>query len=258
MNAKPNILICNDDGIYSKGIQSLIEVADEFGNVDVVAPDSPQSSMGHAISMGKVLRAHEMWITPHIKGFACSGTPADCVKLASGALLKKKPDLLLSGINHGANSSIAVVYSGTMSAAMEGAIEGIPSVGFSLANFADNADFSTAKEVVRAVVRILLEQESLPKHMLLNVNIPDIPLGELKGIKICRQAKGRWTEEFDQRVDPFGRKYYWMKGNYMLQDDSEDTDEWALRNGYASIVPVKFDLTEHSKMAFFNNLHFKL
>ncbi len=254
---KPSILICNDDGITAAGIRNLVEVASEFGTVTVVAPDSPQSGMGHAITVGEPLRVHTEKIFPGIESYACSGTPVDCVKIATGVLMKKKPDLLLSGINHGSNASIAVVYSGTMSAAMEGAIEGIPSIGFSLLNFSHDADFTASREIVRIMIRQALDQE-MPTGTLLNVNIPDIPFEEIKGIKVTRQSGGRWVEKFDIRDDPFGRKYYWLTGEFVDSDEGEDTDTWALNNGYVSVCPVEFDLTAHHSIPYINRWNLKI
>lgn len=251
MQKVPSILVCNDDGITAPGIKALIAVAREFGQVTVVAPDSPQSGMGHAITIGEPLRLVEEEIEPGLRGWACSGTPADCVKLATGVLLAEKPDLLVSGINHGANYSISVVYSGTMSAAMEGAIEGIPSIGFSLCDFDYNADFGPAKAIVRAIIYKALHA-TMPGGTLLNVNIPKLPLENIQGIRITRQAIGRWVEEFDQRIDPHGRKYYWLTGRFQQEDEGQDTDTWALEHGYVSVCPVEYDLTAHHAIAMLN------
>jgi 5'-nucleotidase len=248
MQKRPQILVCNDDGITAGGIKALAAVAREFGDVTVVAPDSAQSGMGHAITIGEPLRLVEEEYMPGFKGWACSGTPADCVKLATGVLMPQKPDLLISGINHGANYSISVVYSGTMSAAMEGAIEGIPSIGFSLCDFSHDADFTAASEVARVVIRKALHAR-MPEGTLLNVNIPKLPLEEIKGIRITRQALGRWVEEFDVRLDPYNRKYYWLTGKFQQNDDGEDTDTWALNHGYVSVCPVEFDLTAYHAIA---------
>lgn len=254
--SKPHILICNDDGITAPGIQNLTEAVKSFGHLTIVAPDSPQSGMGHAISVGKPLRLYESQLAHGRTGWACSGTPVDCVKLATGVLLKEKPDLLVSGINHGANSSISVVYSGTMSAAMEGAIEGIPSIGFSLCDFSHQADFSASQEIVKIIVERALNNP-MPTGTLLNVNIPALPLDQIKGIRITRQAIGRWVEEFDQRIDPAGRPYYWLTGKFKIEDDGLDTDEWALANGFVSVCPVQFDLTAHHALPSLNhwNMH---
>lgn len=250
--ATPRILVVNDDGITAPGIQALIEVAKEFGQALVVAPDSPQSGMGHAISIGKPLRMVKEQLPSGVEGYACSGTPVDCVKLASDVLLGgQKPDLLVSGINHGANSSVSVLYSGTMSAAVEGAIANIPSIGFSLCDFSWEADFSTAQEVARRVIAKALANP-FPMHTALNVNIPKVQLADLKGIRITRQSAGQFVGEFDHRVDPYGRDYYWLTGEFDLRDTGEDTDEWALRNNYASACPVQIDMTAHHALSEIN------
>ncbi len=252
----PLILVTNDDGIGANGIRALVEVAKEFGETVVVAPDSPQSGMGHAITLKKPLRLKEVSIFENVKAFKCSGTPVDCVKIAVDVVLARKPDLCVSGINHGPNSSINVVYSGTMSAAMEAAIEGINSIGFSLLNFSANANMDTSKIVARKIIEQTLKN-NLPQQKLINVNIPDVDVSLLQGFKICRQAKGRWTEEFDKRTDPFGRDYYWLTGRYDCEDKGQDTDIWALEHNYVSIVPVKHDLTEYEGLPFLNE-HWQL
>jgi len=240
---RPVILITNDDGITAPGIRNLVNAVKDMGEVIVVAPDSPQSGMGHAITIGEPLRLHKSNVFDGIDSWECSGTPVDCVKLARDKILHRKPDLCLSGINHGANHSINIIYSGTMSAAMEAAIEGIPSVGFSLLDFSYDADFSIAGHVARTIAAQML-QTAMPAHTLLNVNIPKVYGEEFKGIRICRQAYAKWQEEFDHRVDPRGKDYYWMTGKFMNMDEREDTDVQALQNGYASVVPVRFDFTD--------------
>ncbi|MBO6516926.1 MAG: 5'/3'-nucleotidase SurE [Bacteroidia bacterium] len=253
MNTKPLILVSNDDGITAPGIKALVERMQLLGEVVVVAPDSPQSGMGHAITINHPLRLVKSdYFGDDVLAYQCSGTPADCVKLALDKVLPRRPDLLVSGINHGSNSSINVIYSGTMSAAMEGAIDGLQAIGFSLLDYSMEADFSTAAEVVTRVATEVLDK-GLPTDCLLNVNIPNVPLSELKGIKICRQAKAKWVEEFDQRDDPYNRKYFWLTGKFVNMDKGEDTDEWALQNGYASVVPVQFDLTAHHAIGILNN-----
>ncbi len=247
-NTRPLILVCNDDGIDAPGIQALMEVAKEHGDIIVVAPDGPQSGMGHAISIGKPLRLHQRHLSSkETHRYACTGTPVDCIKLARGSKLAVNPDLVVSGINHGSNASISVLYSGTMSAAVEGAIEGVPSIGFSLTDFAHDADFTGAQWVAHQVIEKALKNP-FPKNVALNVNIPDLPKDEIKGIRITRQAKGRWVEQFDHRVDPYGRDYYWLTGNFALDDEAEDTDIWALENGYASVCPVQIDMTAHDAL----------
>lgn len=243
MSEKPIILVTNDDGVTAPGIRNLVEAVRDLGTVVVVAPDSPQSGMGHAITIGKPLRLNRVSIFDGIEAWQTSGTPADCVKLARDKILHRLPDICVSGINHGANHSINVLYSGTMSAAMEAAIEGIPSAGFSLCDYNFDADFSIAKAVAQKVVTRMLESQ-LPPHTLLNVNIPKTSDGEFKGIKFCRQAYAKWQEEFDERVDPRGEKYYWMTGRFINLDTGTGTDVDAIKEGYASIVPVKFDLTD--------------
>jgi 5'-nucleotidase len=240
-------MITNDDGITAPGFRSLVEAAEPYGDIVIVAPDSPQSGMGHAITISTPLRLDKTDIFPAHAAYQCSGTPVDCVKLAVNKVLHRKPDILLSGINHGGNSSINIIYSGTLSAAVEGAIEGIPSIGFSLLDFNLNADFSASKEVARwAIERVL--KYGISQGSLLNINIPKLPLKNLKGYKICRQANAKWKESFDERVDPHKRKYYWLKGEFDNMDTGRDTDEWALKNGYVSVVPVQYDLTAHKEI----------
>ena len=255
MKNKPLILICNDDGITSRGIRALTETMMQLGEVVVVAPNSPQSGMGHAITVGETLRLDKSiaFEKEGILAFECSGTPVDCVKLAKHFVLKDRPvDLLVSGINHGSNSSISVLYSGTMSAAIEGAIEGIPSIGFSLGDHSMEADFSHILDHVKLIAEQVLKS-SLPKGVALNVNFPAMRDEKIKGIRICRQAKAYWKEDFDIRKDPYGRQYFWMDGNLLNEDKGDDTDEWALANNYISIVPCQFDMTAHHSLPELNN-----
>jgi 5'-nucleotidase len=246
---KPLILVSNDDGITSLGIRMLVELMQELGEVVVVAPDSPQSGMGHAITIGEPLRLHSTDIFEGVKAYECSGTPADCVKLGKHYVLKDRtPDLVVSGINHGSNTSISVLYSGTMSAAIEGAIEGLPSIGFSLCDFAPNADFSHIKPFILQIAKAVLEN-GLPKGIALNVNFPKKSEESLKGVRVCRQTNGKWQEEFEKRKDPYGRNYFWMAGNFVNFDaGQEDTCEWALENNYVSVVPCQYDLTAYETM----------
>lgn len=245
MKDKPLILVTNDDGINAPGIRNLVDAVKELGTVIVIAPDSPQSGMGHAVTIGEPLRLHQVSVFEGIESWQSSGTPVDCVKLARDKILKRKPDICVSGINHGANHSINIIYSGTMSAAMEAAIEGIPSIGFSLLNYNFDADFSVARTIAHRITKQML-QERLPPHTLLNVNIPDVTAENLKGIRICRQAHAHWKEEFEERTDPRGEKYYWMTGRFTNLDKGLDTDVVALKEGYVSVVPVSFDLTDLS------------
>ncbi|MGB0789054.1 MAG: 5'/3'-nucleotidase SurE [Marinirhabdus sp.] len=246
MPAPPLILVTNDDGITAPGILALIAVMNTLGDVCVVAPDSPQSGMGHAITINSTLFCNKMKAIPNQpqREYSCSGTPVDCVKLAVNEILKRKPDLCVSGINHGSNSSINVIYSGTMSAAVEAGTLGIPSIGFSLLDYSMEADFGPAKNFVKKIAQQCIKN-GLPKGVVLNVNIPKLPEKEIKGIKVCRQANAHWQEAFDKRTNPLGRDYYWLTGTFVNSDKGEDTDEWALKNGYLSVVPVQFDLTAH-------------
>ncbi|MBC8033593.1 MAG: 5'/3'-nucleotidase SurE [Chitinophagaceae bacterium] len=241
----PVILITNDDGITAPGIRNLVEAVKDLGKIIVVAPDKPQSGMGHAITIGQPLRLHQVTTFEGIEAWQCSGTPVDCVKLAVDKILHRKPDLCLSGINHGANHSINVIYSGTMSAAVEAAIESIPSIGFSLMDYSIEADFSAARKYVRIIVENMLKSE-LDKHTVLNVNFPALPEELINGIKICRQAYAKYEEDFIERNDPNNKKYYWLTGKFLNMDEGKDTDVWALENGFVSIVPVQFDLTNYT------------
>ena len=251
---KPLILVTNDDGINAPGIRTLIEVMNSIGDVYVVAPDSPQSGMGHAITINDTLYCNKVTVKegdPQTE-YSCSGTPVDCVKIAVNELLKRKPDLCVSGINHGSNSAINVIYSGTMSAAVEAGTLGIPAIGFSLLDYALNADFNPAKKYIKDITMQCLNK-GLPKGVVLNVNIPKLAEKEIKGIKICRQADAHWEEKFDKRVNPLGREYYWLTGEFINNDKGEDTDEWALGNGFVSVVPTQFDLTAHHAIKDINN-----
>ena len=245
MKDKPLILVTNDDGITAPGLRSLISVMNEIGDVVVVAPDSPQSAMGHAITINNTLFCKKEKVDdgPQLE-YSTSGTPADCVKLAVNEILERKPDICVSGINHGSNASINVIYSGTMSAAIEAGIEGIPSVGFSLLDYSWNADFSPFKTYIKKIVKNNLTQ-GLKEGVVLNVNFTKLKEKEIKGVKICKQAKSYWEENFDKRVSPLGKNYYWLTGTFINLDSSKDSDQYALKNGYISIVPVQFDLTAH-------------
>ena len=254
---RPLILVTNDDGINAPGIRTLISIMKDIGDIVVVAPDSPQSGMGHAITINSTL--HSSRITPkdsEITEYSCSGTPADCVKLAINELMPRKPDLCVSGINHGSNSSINVIYSCTMSAAIEAGIEGVPAIGFSLLDYRWNADFEQSKNFISMITLNALNN-GIPKGVVLNVNIPSVRKSDIKGVKICRQAMAYWIEEFDKRKNPLGQEYYWLTGKFINEDLGEDTDEWALNNNFISIVPVKFDLTAHHAIKGLNQWNFK-
>lgn len=246
---RPLILVTNDDGMFAPGIKALVEVAKAIGDVVVVAPDSPQSGQGHAITLSSPLRLNKVNVFDGVEAYECSGTPVDCVKLAKHVVLKgrRQPDLCVSGINHGSNASINIIYSGTMSAAMEASLEGIPSIGFSYLDHSFEADFTAAKHFAGQIITYALEH--LPSGELLNVNIPILQKEEIKGVKICRQAEGNWQEEFIESKDPRGEKYYWMTGTFGLETQDTDTDIWALNNGYISVVPCGHDLTLYTSIA---------
>lgn len=249
---KPLILVTNDDGITAPGIRTLVEIMLPIGDVVVVAPDSPQSAKGHAITIDSTLYVEQIEVPEgtHLE-YTCSGTPADCVKLAVREILDRRPDICVSGINHGSNSSINVIYSGTMSAAIEAGIEGIPAIGFSLLNYKWSAKFEACKTAIKTITENVLKH-GLNEGVVLNVNIPDIPEKNIKGIKVCRQARANWVEAFDKRKNPQGRDYYWLTGKFVNLDGGEDTDEWALEHDYVSVVPVQFDMTAHQ---FIKNLN---
>lgn len=241
-NDKPAILICNDDGIFSPGIRALAEVADEFGEVHIIAPDRQQSAVGHAVTVSTPLRSRSFQIDGRFSGQAVTGTPADSVKLAHDQLMNRKPDLVVSGINHGSNAGVNILYSGTVSAATEGTILGYPSIAVSCTDFDEDADLSGSKEAARKVIRYVLNQ-GLPKGVTLNLNVP---AGELKGIKWARQANSRYVEEFEGRVDPNNRSYYWLTGRLELLDEGDDLDINVLKKGYASLTPIQYDMTAYS------------
>jgi 5'-nucleotidase len=243
-NMEKLILVTNDDSVNAKGIQSLVKIASTLGRVVVVAPDKPQSGMGHAITLSDPIRLNRVWMFGDVEAYSSSGTPVDCVKLAIYEVLERKPDLVLSGINHGENSSTNVLYSGTMSAAIEGAMEGLPSIGFSLSDFSSEADFMQYEAYVSRIISKALK-EDFPKFTCLNVNIPNVPASDIAGIKVCTQAHAFWADRFDKREDQFGRPYYWLTGEFGEVNPQEDSDLHALYRGYISIVPTQFDLTNH-------------
>jgi 5'-nucleotidase len=240
------ILITNDDGLYAAGLRTLLEVMDEFGKVVLVSTIESMSGMSQALTVKTPLRVKLLEETEKRRIYNCSGTPTDSIKLAVNQLLERKPDWVVSGINHGANASVSVLYSGTMAAAIEGCLYGISSVGFSLNDISRTPDFSVCKKYIRIVMG-LISEKPLPPGVCLNVNFPALPEGKIKRIKVCRQARGNWKEEFEKRKDPMGRSYYWLTGSFQNHEpDASDTDEWALGNGYVSVVPVTVDMTAHS------------
>ncbi len=247
--SKPLILVTNDDGMFAPGIKALVSVARKYGEVVVVAPDSPQSGQGHAITLSKPLRLNKVDAFEGIEAYECSGTPVDCVKLAKSVVLGgRKIDLCVSGINHGSNASINIIYSGTMSAAMEASLEGIPSIGFSFLEYSFDADFTAPKQYADVIIGHAIKN-TMGEALLLNVNIPNIHVDDIKGIKVCKQADGNWTEEFVESKDPRGQTYYWMTGEFIWETKEEDSDIWALNNGYVSVVPSMHDLTDYKSLS---------
>ncbi len=245
---KPQILVINDDGITSRGIKALVAVASAFGDVTVVAPDKPQSGMGHAITVHSGITVSPAHFEGAKKAFSCSGTPVDCVKVAMYHLLKAKPNLCLSGINHGSNASLNVIYSGTMSAALEGSLEGVPSAGISFCNNDVDADMGASLKATKAVIEMILNNNT-DKNLCLNVNIPDVPLKNVKGIKFCRQAKGNWHEFYKEHKDKKGNEFLWLTGKFEnLEQKKTDTDLWAIDHNYISVVPIHADMTGHSEL----------
>lgn len=255
MQEKPLILVTNDDGISAPGILHLVNIAKQYGDVFVIAPDKPQSGMGHAITINSTLRIQKTNFHQGVMAeYSCTGTPVDCVKMAVNKLMSRKPDLVLSGINHGSNSSINVIYSGTMSAAIEGSLEGATSIGFSLNDYGIDADFSASTLFIQKIISSCLK-DPLPKGVCLNVNFPKLKTEDISGLKICRQAKANWVEDFEERQDPYGRSYYWLTGKFVnFEPEATDTDEWALENGYVSVVPIMHDLTAHQYINHLRNI----
>jgi 5'-nucleotidase len=245
---KPLILVTNDDGVNAKGIAALVEIVKPFGEIVVVAPLHGNSGMSHAITVKVPIRYKKIKEVDNVTVYGCSGTPVDSVKLAMSEILKRTPDLIVSGINHGSNASVSVIYSGTMAAVIEGCIYGIPSIGFSLLDYSNDAEFSPVIDHGKKIVENVLKN-GLSKGTCLNVNFPAIPKHEIKGVKICRQAKGMWKEEFEKRLDPRNGEYFWLTGYFEnTENGATDTDEWALANNYISIVPVEIDFTDYNKI----------
>nr|WP_319573506.1 5'/3'-nucleotidase SurE [uncultured Draconibacterium sp.] len=242
---KPLILVTNDDGIHAKGLRELVEVMQFFGDVVVISSEVSMSGKACGITVDQPLRAVPVEKIHGVPTFKCNGTPVDSVKLSFNSLLERTPDYVVSGINHGSNASISVIYSGTMGAAIEGGLHGVPSIGFSLEDYSSDADFSKAKMVVARVFQSVVEN-GIPAFTCLNVNIPK---GKPQGIKVCRQAHGKWMEEFEKRIDPHGREYHWLSGYFQnLDEDTEDTDVFALENNFATVVPVRVDMTCYETM----------
>lgn len=254
MNNKPLIIVTNDDGIHAPGIRTLIHAVKDIGEIIVIAPDKPQSGMGHAITTNVPLRIKKMTINSH-EEYILNGTPVDCIKFSNYLLKGRKPDLIVSGVNHGSNASINVIYSGTMAAVLEGAINNIPSIGFSLNEFSHDIDMSFTEKYIKKIAENVLVN-GLQDYTALNVNIPFIKDNSLKGCKVCRQAQAYWKETFEEKIDPHKRPYYWLTGDYILTDDGKDTDQWALENGFIAIVPVQVDFTSYKSLSIIKNWNF--
>jgi 5'-nucleotidase len=243
---RPLILLSNDDSVNASGLEALIEMLSPFGDLFVVAPDVPRSGASHALTVTTPITVDKVRESEGLAIYSCSGTPTDCVKVAMSCLLPRQPDLMVSGINHGSNSSVSVIYSGTMGAALEAAMLGMPSIGFSLCDHSLDADFSASVRYGKVIVQEVMTN-GMPKGITLNVNIPALPFDKIKGIRICRQNKGMWNEDFIMKPDPVtGEKLYWLTGYYHNEEaGAEGTDETALSNGYISIVPTHFDMTSY-------------
>ncbi len=252
---RPLILITNDDGVEAKGLGTLESVAAEFGDVVVMAPMLNASGKGLSLTTDRPLRVREVKHEEGLDVFACDGTPVDCVKLALEHFCPRKPSLVMSGINHGSNSSINVLYSGTMGAVIEATALEIDAIGFSLLNHNPDADFSACIPIARHIIGRVLEQ-GLPLNVSLNVNIPRLPYDQLRGIRICHEAKAKWLDSFEQRTDPQGRPYWWLTGKFVCNDPPETSDEWALAHGYVSVVPIHPDFTHYPALDQLQNLAF--
>ncbi|HON17746.1 MAG TPA: 5'/3'-nucleotidase SurE [Salinivirgaceae bacterium] len=247
-NHRPLIFVSNDDGFYAGGIRALIEIVEKYGDVIAVAPESAESGMSHAITIKRPLRLKHVYSKPGVEMWKCNGTPVDCVKLGLNQVVPRKPDIMVSGINHGSNASISVIYSGTMGAAIEACLNGIPSIGFSLLDHSADANFEPSKPFVERVFSQILINK-LPEYICLNVNIPNVPLEQIRGIKVCRQTHGVWKEEFEKRIDPHGGEYYWLTGNFKnFEVGNPETDEWALENNYVAVVPIHADFTAYQSL----------
>jgi 5'-nucleotidase len=246
MRKRLKILVSNDDGINAPGVYALVRELKKIGTVTVVAPDKQQSAVGHAITMNLPLRVSKFIKNGRFFGYAVQGTPADCVKLAVRTLLQEPPDLLVSGVNHGSNTAINVIYSGTVSAATEGTVLGIPSIAVSLTTY-DEPDFRFAAKFARKLA-LLVSKKGLPKRTLLNVNIPPLKEKDIRGVKVTRQGKTRWDDTFDVRRDPNKKEYYWLTGTLEILDTSRDTDQIAIMNDYISVTPIQYDLTDYTAL----------
>ncbi len=255
-NKKPLIFVSNDDGYYARGLQKIIEVVSKYGEVIAVAPEHAQSGMSHAITIKEPLRLKKVREGEGVTLYKCNGTPVDCVKLGLNQVVPRQPDIMVSGINHGSNASISVIYSGTMGAAIEACLNGITSIGFSLLDHSAEADFTAAVEYADRIFRYVLEND-LPAYTTLNVNVPKIDPEKIKGLRVCRQTHGTWKEKFEKRTDPHNHDYYWLTGSFNnFEPEAKDTDEWALANNYVAVVPIKADFTAYHAIEHVSKLNF--
>lgn len=252
---RPLILVTNDDGITAPGIRKLISIMHKLGDVVVVAPDKPQSGMGHAVTVTSPLMIHRIHNENSHPEYSCNGTSVDSVKMGINVVLKRKPHLVVSGINHGSNASVNILYSGTMAAALEAAIDNIPAIGFSLNDYSANANFDGFEKYIESIALQVLEN-GLPQATCLNVNIPAVDAAQIRGIKVVRQGLGFWNEKYEERTDPFKRNYYWLTGVFENNDMAEDTDIWALKNNFITVVPVHVDMTSHAAIDLINKWDF--
>lgn len=241
---KPLFLITNDDGYYSRGLQHLVSVAGEFGDVVVMAPDRNASGLSTSITTSRPLRVHPVGNGTE-NHFACDGTPADCVKMGYEHFCPRRPDIVLSGINYGSNASINVIYSGTIGAVLEACLDGFAAIGFSVLSHSPETDFNACTPTIRHVLQQAL-LHPIPAGSALNVNIPRLPANQIKGVKVCRQAQAQWVDSLEKRTDPIGRPYWWMTGKFVCDNPPHDSDQYALNQGYVSVVPIRPDFTDYA------------
>lgn len=253
MEKRYKILVTNDDGIDSPGIAALAEAMSRLGDVFISAPDRQQSAVGHSLTISQTLRVHQVKREYAQKAYAINGTPSDCVKMALSVLMDETPDLVVSGINHGQNTAINILYSGTVAAATEGLLFNLPSIAFSLASHDLKRDLFAASEYAYRIAKNVLESKP-QKGVLLNVNVPVLQLDEIKGIKVVPASNSYWEDTYERREDPFGREYFWFSGEYHVAEDGPDTDDNALRDGYVAITPVHFKFTNYEAIPEYKHL----
>lgn len=254
MEGKPHILVTNDDGIDSNGLFQLVNELQKFSVVSVVAPDRQQSAVGHMLTISKPLRVTKFYRNGAIFGYSVNGSPSDCVKLALSSILPQKPDLIVSGINYGQNTSVNILYSGTVAAATEGCLAGIPSIAISLSTYDVDYDCKYPAELSSKIIQKLFFESRIP-FKLLNVNIPALPPSKIKGIRITHCGNSYWNDKYERRVDPFGREYFWFAGEFIPSSD-EGSDDWAVKNGFVSVTPINFTFTDFSLLEKLQSINF--